>query len=413
MTDPQHPVAAIDLERAVFQSNARYELVLFDRLSAAEQELLADLRKQPELYGVLRPTDESGLSVKSVGRETALLYLTMREQGTLPEYARALAAADHGAGIARLVLDQILEIRHGDRFVSGGEAYELLYGARATPVAGNRLQQLSIAALRYGESLAVADVGELSLRLYNYHRLPITSRWRHMYGDPARVAERLGVASGGRYAAFLESRWQAVTETGGDERSDDRLGAGWLSWVTRRQPAPQAGGATITHKLYVSPMPEFVDNVFAITLKTLTETQALQLKVGADAEGLLRPDKCVAYFSSSDALRHAADALAPRLDGCPAHGVPFTAALDDEGLLSWGVDPPASQHLLNWQPRESWRFWLTNRLANALLTAKRASVTSATRYPPWQYALERVRLEGVDTTSWTPTDTLWGGPGTH
>src|SRR5512134_1726107 len=110
MTDPQHPAAAIDFERAVLQSNARYELVLFDRLSAGEQELLADLRKQPELYGVLRPTDASGLSVKSVSRETALLYLTMREQGPLPEYARALAAADHGAGIARLVLDQILEI---------------------------------------------------------------------------------------------------------------------------------------------------------------------------------------------------------------------------------------------------------------------------------------------------------------
>jgi hypothetical protein len=169
----------------------------------------------------------------------------------------------------------------------------------------------------------------------------------------------------------------------------------------------------MTYKLYVSPMPAFVENVFAITARTLSTTGALQFKIGADADGLLRPDKIVAYFTSQDALRQAADALAARLHGCPAHGVPFTAALDDEGLLSWGVDPPASQQLLNWQPRESWRLWLTNRLANALLTAKRTPATgSAVARRPWQYALERVRLEGVDTTSWTPADSLWRQPAT-
>jgi len=98
--------------------------------------------------------------------------------------------------------------------------------------------------------------------------------------------------------------------------------------------------------------------------------------------------------------------LKPRLHDCPAHGVPFTAALDDEGLLSWGVDPPASVQLLEWQPRESWRLWLTNRLANALLTAKRAPAT-ATQRSPWQYALDRVRLEGIDIDTWTPSADVW------
>ena len=92
--------------------------------------------------------------------------------------------------------------------------------------------------------------------------------------------------------------------------------------------------------------------------------------------------------------------LGKELDGCPAHGVPFTAEISGEGLLSWGVDPPESKQMLSWQPQESWRLWLTNRLANALLTARRAN--SASGPEPWRYALERLGLEGIDTESWTP-----------
>lgn len=402
------PIAtAIDFERAVFRSNAKYELVVFDRLAAAEQELLADLRKQPEFYGVLRPVADAALNLKSVTRETALLYLTMKEPGTLPGYARAVVATDSGAAIARMVLDEILEIQHADGFVSGAEAYDLLYSPSPGRSASNRLQRLSISALQYGQALALSDPLQLSIRLYNFHRLPVTSQWKNAFPDPKAVATRLGVDDGGRYAEFVARHWHAVTDAGRAQETAAPEGTGWLSWSAREWSSASIETPPITHKLYVSPMPEFIENVFAITLRTLSDARALQIKIGADAEGLLRPDKIVAYFDGRDDLRHAADALASRLQGCPAHGVPFTAPLDDDGLLSWGVDPPASQQLLNWQPRESWRLWLTNRLANALLTAKRAPSTGAQPRQPWQDALERLRLEGVDTDAWTPHESLW------
>jgi hypothetical protein len=406
MPDPHPPTVPVDLDRTVFRSNGAYELVVFDRLPADQQEMLSDLKKQPEFYGVLRPVGDSGMGVKSVSRETALLFLTMKEPGALPEYARALLAADKGAAISRLVLDQVLEIEHGGRFLCGAEAYELLYGPSASHSASGAVQQLSISALQYGAALNLADPFQLSLRLYNYHRLPITSRWREAYPNRQAVAERLGVRSGGRYATFISSHWHETSDADKDGQNNESEHAGWLSWANRHRQGSSAATPT-THKLYVSPMPQFVENVFAVTLRTLTDTRALQLKVGADVEGLLRPDKIVAYFQSLDDMRSAADVLAPRLQGCPAHGVPFTAALDEDGLLSWGVDPPASQQLLNWQPRESWRLWLTNRLANALLTAKRTPSDATHRRPAWQYAMERLQLEGVDTETWTPNAELW------
>jgi len=96
--------------------------------------------------------------------------------------------------------------------------------------------------------------------------------------------------------------------------------------------------------------------------------------------------------------------LARELGLVPAHGVPFTAEVAGEGLLSWGLDPPASEHLIEWQERESWRLWLTNRLANAILLARQDPERTI---EPSLFALERLRLEGVDTTTWTPSETLW------
>jgi hypothetical protein len=93
--------------------------------------------------------------------------------------------------------------------------------------------------------------------------------------------------------------------------------------------------------------------------------------------------------------------LTERLAGTPAQGVPFTSEIGAEGLLSWGVDPPADSQ---WSGRESWRLWLTHRLAVALLSGKKSEAPGV---EPWRFALERLRLEGVDTDSWTPGGTLF------
>lgn len=430
------------LAEATFKANQNYELVLFDRLPPAQQEMLADLQKQPNFYGILRPAESSGLSIKSVSQDTALLYLTLREPGRLPSYARATAGDQYEAVIAKLVLDQILEIEDEGEFVSGAQAYNLLCGAAGASEAHSRIGQLSIAALQYGQALAISDITELSVRLYNYQRIPISPRWRRRFPTTEKVAELLGVDAGGRHQPLLAECWQltpqpnaAPTAQRPNGRSDAAAGtlsadaasgflpldsspqaeaehfAGWLAWNARRArgaPRPSAQSAGSTHKLYVSPLPDFIIEAFDITLRTLSDTAAFHLKVGGDLEGLLRPDKLVAYFSSFEDLQAAAQLLGDRLAGCPAHGVPFTAEIAGDGLLSWGVDPPESQQLLSWQPRESWRLWLTNRLANALLAAKNAPrANGANRLEPWQYALQRLRLEGIDTDLWTPAPQIW------
>jgi hypothetical protein len=379
------------------RANPRYELVLFDRLEPDLRQALASLEKEPGFYGVLRPGDGTALGVKSVDRDTALLFLTLREPGPLPAYVRLISGESAARVAAQLVADGILEIGDGEGgFVSGATAFNLLWeGGGETK--GGRLAELSRSALRYGQSLALNDPLRLSMRLYGYNRRPLNPAWKRLLPDAGAVERHLGIAVGGAHRRLLDRSW---TRSGPSET--------WLSW--RRRGADDGGrlaAAGATWKLYVSPAPEALADGFGRILDALAAARAPQFKIGADAAGLLRPDKMVAYFPSFERLAAAAEALTERLGGTPAQGVPFTSEIAAGGLLSWGVDPPADS-FSHWSGRESWRLWLTHRLAVALLSGKAAANNDrGLGVEPWRFVLERLRLEGVDTDSWTPGGTLF------
>jgi hypothetical protein len=390
MTPPSSSLR--DIRAATFRANPAYELVVFDRLPAAEQVALAGLQQDPDLYGLLRPRGP-GLSLKSACRETALLFLTLQTPATLPAYVTTRLGAAGNEAIARLVLDHILEIESAGTFRSGAEAHRLICAEHPSPETGGALARLSLEAVRYGQGLDLADSTQLSARLYFYNRLPASPAWKRRLPSADALAEYLEIHPAGRNRPVLQTQWRS--------RPPAPDNPGWRHWVSAHPGAGQAASGSF--KLYVSPRGEHLREAFNATLDVLTEVRAPGFKVGRDLHGVLRPDKLVAYFSSREAVHETGDRLRRRLEGMPAQGVPFTAALDAEGLLSWGTDPPRSEHLLAWQG-PSWRRWVTDRLAVALLSAKAATPTTL---EPWQFALDRLRLEGIETTTWTLATTIW------
>ncbi|MBV8827822.1 MAG: hypothetical protein JO108_01190 [Acidobacteriaceae bacterium] len=391
-------VALKDVRGSIFRANPAFELILFDRLPPEKQQVFQDLKNDPEFYGVLVPRDSTFSTIKAVCRNSALLYFTLLQPGPLPSYLQAEFGDSCNQAIVQLVLDGVLEMQHGDRFVSGSNAFELIYESDANqPQPEGMIARLTLSALGYGQMLDLDDTARLSARLYFYNRIPLSERWRRRLPSEEAVLAYLQME---RHRKLLDQRWSKI-------QSSLPFG-GWLQWQSR-QGAHMNGRPKEKHgyKLYVSPTPEFVPEAFRAVIELPEALGPNYFKVGSDAAGLLRPDKLVLYFSSFDMLQACADRLSSRLGGCPAHGVPFTAALQtgaaDEGLFSWGADPPADKGALSWQERESWRLFITNRLASAMISAKKAATPGL---QPSQFALERLRLEGIDTGKWIPTSSF-------
>lgn len=372
-----------------FRSTALLELKRLDELTPEQKEPFRELEADEDFYGLLIPTSGTALTVKSVGSQAAELFRGLATPSTIA----ALADEEYRSDVIDLVLDGVLEIESGDGFVSGADAFPIFFPAPPAIPTDGAIARLSREALEHAEDLATSDAALLTNALYAYNRIPLTRFWLSRFAGRDAVLAHLG-ADSGQLKSLLERYWAV---------SPQEPGAYWIAWRSRSQDRHHE--TRPTYKLYVSPRPERIRDAFHALVRVLADFPGAGFKIGPDASGLLRPDKLVSYFTSREDLDRAARMLRKELAGCPAHGIPFSAGIDEDGLLSWGMDPPDSDRALSWQQRESWRLWVAMRLGSALSIAKR-SRTGAVE--PWRFAVERVRRHGVDVTTWTPT-TIWKG----
>ncbi len=356
------------LLQRIFRANPEYELLPMGALNGDERSALGDLKEDESCFGVLRPKQSGLRPVKAICRDTARLWRDLQRPSQVPQWVGEDARAT--TAVAQLVLDGVLAVEAANAFVTGAEARELICGATDDDPSGV-LSRLSQRALVYAQSLDIDSAVILAGRLYCYGRIPIASKWSNRFrtGEALRADFQIG------------REWQPGTPR-----------EGWLTWRSRIRSAAMTDGA-VAYKLYVSPMPDDVFPAVRALAKAAANHGAHHFKAGQDASGLLRPDKMVAYFGRRHQVDAAAAEIASELAGCRVHGVPFSAEVAGDGLVSWGIDPPSHA----WHRGESWRLWLAKRLAAALIDARRAGAEE-----PWRYALNRVRLDGVDPVTWTP-----------
>ncbi len=366
-----------------FRSSPYIDLKQLADLPSEQREPFLELESDPEFYGLFIPRPPLTMNLKAVARQTADLFHALATPSRLDEQ-RANDVVD-------LVLDGIFEIESGDGFVCGADALPLLTPPPTAPDARDAVARLSRDALLHAQDLETSDPMALTAGLYLYNRIPLSPFWKTRFATHEAILAHLG-ADRGSLRALLERDWVA----------SDAM-AGWLSWNARTKSRRQRDD--VTYKLYISPRPERIRDAFDVVVRVLSDFPGTPFKIGNSPVGLLRPDKFVAYFATREELGDAAEVLRRELAGCDAHGVPFSAGLDDSGLLSWGVDPPEDERALQWLGRDSWRFWVAKRLGAALSIAKNAR--SADAVEPWRFAIERARRHGVDVETWTPSAALW------
>ena len=368
-----------DPTAARYRAARRYRLVPPDELPASIAPHFAACRDDPEFGGALLPRGHETGPVRALTRAAADLFRSLARPRVVDP-----AAAGGPNALARLVLDGVIEVERRGGFVSRAGAHPLYFDGSPPPRKGSRLAAVSDDAVRYAESLGIHDPRVLRQRLYRYHCRPASPEWRRRLADDGAVSRflRLGRAARRGVAHGLEP--------------------GWHYWRPSRTTARSAPA----FKLYVSPGIEDAPAALAATLAILGRARGMvAAKAGRDVHALLRPDKLVAYFRDAEALHTVAGELGAALRGMPAHGVPFTADLTGDGLLSWAADPPADTISLDWAGDGSWRVWIASRLASSLALAASEADAAA---PAWLFAVDRLSLDGVDPATWAPSAGVWG-----
>ena len=355
------------------RANPAFRLRRLDTLSDAYLNALRDAGLDlAEVFGILLADRDSGLADKVVDESAAQLFSDLRRPARLPA-----EAVDR---FAELVLDGVLELDTALGFVSGPLAYEVLVESAEESSGLDRLGQLAQAAVRYAERLRLTDVGATTARLYFFNRVPLSPRWSRAFPGAGAVEDLLG-------GPALTRHW--VRGHAASAEPD------WLWWSRRDDPGRVD---LMAYKLYVSPAVDDLADTLPALVDALTRAGARRFKVGPDAPGLLRPDKIVVHMEDVHELETIAGALAVALDGVRPHGVPFTADLAGDGLLSWGGDPARDAGPVG-EGAESWRVSVCRRLAEHLTTAQAAPLT---RLTPAAYAFGRLSLDGVDTRTFAP-----------
>lgn len=395
MTTRVHPHAASPRTRNLmgrrFRANPSYELVEHRRLPLAQREAFEGLQTDPDHYGLLVPREHRQLGVMAIDADSASLFLSLCQASPLPADVRRRLGANGDRRIARLVLDGVLEIECNGGLATGPSSAGYLFQPPLPDLRPlNSVAALSYEALQWAERLPIEDPGRLSSWLYGFGCLPASPSWQRRLGSRERIDDALGLRRVDPLRRILEDEYSYF------ERPS------WRFW--RLSGAAANWADEPAYKLYISPHPDALGAVFRTTVRCLVEAEVPAFKLGSDLYGLLRPDKLIAYLDDRRSLERLGASLMAELVDCPAHGVPFTAVLDGEGLLSWGVDPPRSARIPGWDSIESWRLWVTNRLSRALL---RARELGSGELEPWRYAILRLGLEGVGTESWLPSPDLW------
>jgi hypothetical protein len=236
-----------------------------------------------------------------------------------------------------------------------------------------RIARQSRSALRMAAQDAPDDPAALAQWLYRFGTVPRGPAIERDFGPDDEPMGALGLTIGGAARRVLESAYEASTLQG------------WYSFARSAAPVQLAAAC----KLYVSPRPQSLPDAFVVIVQAFVQAEVRSFKVGRGIEGLLRPDKIMAYFDERAQLDLVVARLLNRLHGCPVQGVPFTADEGGDGLLSSGVDPPFGG------TASSWRAWITARLAAGLVARRdRAPAVAVAR------ALSDLRSEGVDTVRW-------------
>jgi len=385
-----------------FRLNPVFKITPVAQLTEEQRRKFEHITRSSDIYGLLHASSDAKVTVKALNRPMVEFLEEFHEPkklSDLPPHLTQGPESDIRNLIIRLVLDSVLEVRTGERFISGVDAVNELLPAAHGRVkqrdgAANFIQALSRDALELAFKIPFKHAVSLSNFLYGYNTLPLCRSQRDRFPDGQSVAHFLGIDTDSTWPGMerrIKPKPVERDETG-EIKTYDRV---WRFWYLRK---PSEAKDKLNFKVYVSPVLDDLPAAFRIVRETAADSGAYSMKTARNVTELFRPDRLVIYFYELEKARNYALHLADRTKELGAQGVPFTYQVSpDNPGVSMGVDPPRK-----FGERNSWRGYVTQNLALAIQGALRTSARA-----PMEYVATQMHLLGIDTVEWRPSADDW------
>lgn len=386
-----------------FRLNPIFTITPVEKLSEGQKRKFRRVIEKKDIYGLLHAPPGAKATVKALNRKLADFLNRLRRPCKIADLFPEAGEEDNSGKqqfIVQLVLDSVLEVKYEKSFISGVEAVNrVLLPSMKTqkpdvPGSKNHVQALSGKAIDFTLNSALIQPRDMSSFMYNFNRLPLCRRWRQRLPDEASVTEFLGLKEDNSWRGMPERVKLRTVET--DEEGNLKVfDQFWRYWYLGDK---KEGRETSNYKVYVSPLPEDVPEVFRIVRDDFVHSGACAMKIGRNLTELLRSDKFIVYFSEYKAAFDFAVKLSGSTASYRYQGVPFSFQIDpDKPLVSLGVDPP-----LKFGERNSWRHYITNKLALAIQGVWRSETKE-----PLEHINTHMRMVGVDSINWRPVNNDW------
>lgn len=351
----------------IYKTSERCKVASYLRIGH-DQESSCQYRKLKDGFGYVYLSNESD-SAFELSKDLALLLFSLSEPSLLPEYYRRNFGHNRLLDLLELVRLNFIEVKIESSFLSGVEAVDVLNNRYAD--IHNRLCAISENAVRRSVHLNISNVQKNFQYLYTYNTFPIHPQSKLEYANDLDFIFSSG---------FNQNSWNVSSNI-----------EGWHYFVNH---SGLAKTKKSNYKLYISPVPRNVPLVMQAAGKVLASIKDMSFKVGRGIEGLARPDKMIAYFSSYDLLSEAADRILEETKGVEAQGVPFSVAIDSAGLLSWGMDVYTTEG-----ENQSWRQWMVNSIIQSIGDGNMRTPDEA-----WTDVSMALHNEGIDPWTFIPNE---------
>jgi len=387
----------------VFRLNPIFKITLVEELTDKQKNAFRRVLTGRKVHSLLHAPREANFTVKALNKPLSEFLEYLREPkkiADLPADYKFELDKDTKQLIVQLVLDGVIEIKFDDSFISGVEAYNKVISPSepvGIPEKADELgfiQKISRIALDFVLKSPYKHPRDLAWILYNFNRVPMHRKRRIQLPDEEAVLKFLDLNEDGSWDGMPDAI--KCVEPQGDKNSD--LAPFFQIWRSWKVNGAKLKRDKVNYKVYISPLPDEMPEVFKIVREKIVDAGANSMKTGRVTSAILRPDKLIVYFSNiSDALDFANDMIG-ETSQFKGQGVPFSFQLfRGNQLISIGVDPPPKFGLQN-----SWRRYVTDKLALAIQGADRANVKDRIKY-----IRTHMRVFGVDIDEWRTVNKDW------